>query len=175
MRFGVNLAPLLGETLQRASAIDVPQQRPCRQPPSPIGEQVDRRIQPDRDGSFVEHLAGGRVDENVAARRDHADFAIDEAGDEAALAVAEIGLPEPFEDLGRRVSRGIFDRRIRVDEGEVEAPGETTADSRLAGAHQSDEYDRSIEPLGNSHHHRGYTAASVGGKSACIHSPVRDA
>src|SRR3546814_11772440 len=91
--------------------------------------------------------------------------------DHAALAVAEIGLAEPLEDVGNRHARGRFDLGVGIDERQTEPGREPFAHGRLAHAHQSDEHDRLALPglfSGPALHHRGrgYTAwPSLGPKA----------
>ena len=130
-----------------------------------LGEDVDRRVEPDGDRALVEQLARARIDEGAAAGGDHPDLALDQPRDQPPLAVAEILLAVALEHLGGGIAGGILDRGIAVDEGQAEAPGQAAPDRRLSDPHQPDQHHRPVETLAQFHHLRGYTAASALGKS----------
>jgi hypothetical protein len=88
---GVKLAPLGREPFESFAPVDIAQERASLEASGPVGQQVDRRIQPDRDRPVVEHLAGARVDEDLAAGGDHPDLVVDQPGDQPPLAVAKVG------------------------------------------------------------------------------------
>src|SRR6516162_4101589 len=69
------------------------------------------------------------------------DRIVQQAGDDPALAVAEVRLAVTGEDLRDGAARRALDLVIGVDEGEAKAMGETLADAALAGPHQPDEND----------------------------------
>ena len=83
----------------------------------------------------------------------------------APLAVAIIVFPKAFEDFGGGEARGILNRRIAVDERQAQPLGQPPADRRLASPHQADEYDWTVETLGEFMHAQGYTALAKVGKS----------
>ncbi len=62
----------------------------------------------------------------------------EQAGDHAPLAVAEIGFAVALKNLLDGGARGGLDFAIRIDEGQMEAIGETASDVALARAHQPD-------------------------------------
>ena len=95
------MAALAGEALERALGIAVPSSGAGVAPRRALGEDVDRRVEPDRDRALVEQLAGARVDEGAAAGRDDPDLAVDQPRHQPALAVAEIFLAVAFEHFGR--------------------------------------------------------------------------
>ena len=64
-------------------------------------------------------------------------------GDDAALAVAELGLAADGEDVRDGHAGGILDLVVGVEEGQPQRLGQPAADRALAGAHQPDEHDAS--------------------------------
>ena len=96
-----NGSPLVREPLQGLPPVAVPQLRACVAPPGSFGEDVDRRVEPDRDCARVQQLARPRIDIGAAASGDdpHRPF-LDEPGHEAALAIAEILFAIALENLG---------------------------------------------------------------------------
>ena len=72
-------------------------------------------------------------------------MSFDQPCHQTPLPIAEIFLAIAFKDFGGGETGGILDRRIAVDEGEVEAPREASADRRLADAHQADKDNRFIK------------------------------
>ena len=87
------------------------------------------------------------IDEGAAAGRDHPGRPLDQPGDHPALAVAEMGLAEPLENLGDAQARRRLDLRVGIDEGQAEPLRQPPADGRLARAHQPDERDRAFRRL----------------------------
>ena len=153
VRLGVKVAPLVREPLESLLAIDVPQQRPGLQSSCPVGEEVDRGVEPDRNGAAVEQLPSPRVDEHLTPRGDYPDLVVDQPCDETPLAIAEVCLAESLKDFGRGEAGGAFgDRSIRVEEGKPEPLGQTAANRRLAGAHEADKDNRTIEAFGQVSH-----------------------
>ncbi len=67
---------------------------------------------------------------------------LDQPGDDAALAVAEMGLAEALEDLGDRQAAGALDLGVGIDERQAEPRRQPPPDGRLARPHQPDEDDR---------------------------------
>ena len=58
--------------------------------------------------------------------------------DDPPLAVAKLGLAEPFEEFRDRAARGAFYLVVGIDEGEAEPVRQPFADCALAGTHQPD-------------------------------------
>ena len=109
--------------------------------------------------------AGLVVDEGAAAGGDHLARALDQPRHHPPLAVAEMGLAEPLENLGDAEARGRLDLGIGVGEGQREAFRQPPADAGLARAHQADERDRLFWLAGRVRHEAGaIQAASRWGK-----------
>ena len=103
------------------------------------------RVEPHGDRTLVQQLPCPRIDIGTAARCDHPHVAFDQPRDQPPFAVAEVLLSVALENLGRRVSGCVLDRRIAVHEGDAEPLREPPPDGRLADAHQADEHDRAVE------------------------------
>ena len=125
-----------------------------------LGEDIDRRVEPDGDRPLVEQLARARIDEGAAAGRDHPHLAVDQPRDQPPLAVAEILLAVALEHLGGGVAGGVLDRRVAVDEGQAEPLGQPPPDRRLSHSHQPDEHHRPVETLRQIHHLKGLYSGS---------------
>ena len=117
---------------------------------------------------LVEQLAGARVDEGAAAGRDHPHLALDQAGDQPPLAVAEIVLAIALEHLGGGQAGRVLDRGVAVDERQAEPPRQAPPDRRLSHSHQSDQHDRPVETLRQIHMLKGLYSGFPLGKSAAM-------
>jgi hypothetical protein len=107
------------------------------------GEQnVETGLQPDRDAAPGDILARRRIHERAAAGRQHQRPAVEQAGDHLALALAEIGLAEPLEDLGDGELRAGFDLGVSVDERQSELGRKPPSDRGFSGPHHADENHR---------------------------------
>ena len=126
---------------QRHQLLDLFGQRPVVAPLGPFHQHVEIGLQPDRDAFDVDQLAGVRVHDGAAAGRQHLRAVVQQPGDHARLAGAEIGLAVLFENLRNGHAGGAFDLAIGVDERDPEPAGKPAADRRLAGAHHADEHD----------------------------------
>jgi hypothetical protein len=166
--FRVGRPPFVRQAFERAAWIGIAQQRPGIAARGPLGEDVDRGIEPDRNRALIEDFAGSRVDISTAAGRDHPDFAFDQAGNESSLAVTKIALAVTLVNFRRREARCVLDRRIAVNERHAQPPREAAADGRLSNSHQPHQHNRPIEALDRFTHHRDYTAAFRLGKSAAM-------
>jgi hypothetical protein len=83
-----------------------------------------------------------RLDEGAAAGGEHDRLAArQQAGDDAALALAEMGLAVPAEDLADRGAGRLLDLGVGVAEGQTPARGQPAADGRLAGARHPHQHD----------------------------------
>ena len=138
----VGRAALLEQTSQRRLGIGGLQQRPVRSLAHAAHQDVEVRLQPDRDALGSDPFARRRVHERAAAGRKHLGSLVEQAGDHLALAVAEIGLAEALENFGDRHPRAGLDLRVGVDERQAEPLRQTAADGGLAGAHHADQHDR---------------------------------
>ena len=78
----------------------------------------------------------------AAAGRHHLLPAAEQAGDDPALALTELGFAVPGENVRDRHSGGGFDFAVGVGEGQAEAAREPAPDRGLAGAHHADEHER---------------------------------
>ena len=174
VRLGIEWPPLVGQPAKRFSAIRGPEERTRVAAACPVGQHLDRRIEPDGDRAFVEDSAGAGIDERPAAGRDDSNLSFDQASDQAPLAVAKIGFAVALEHFGGRKTGGILDFGIAVDKGQAEPPGETPADGRFAGAHQADEDDRAVEAGCQLFHARGYTAGRKVGQKPIPLSQARE-
>ena len=65
-----------------------------------------------------------------------------QAGDDAAFAVAELGLAVALEDLLDRAAGRRLDLRVGIDELKAKLGGQPAPNARLARAHQTDEHNR---------------------------------
>src|SRR5690606_38753959 len=66
------------------------------------------------------------------------------AGDDALLALAEVGFTVIGEDLLDGLAVGQFDLVIGVGEGNTQAVREATANRRFAATHETDEHERAL-------------------------------
>lgn len=166
----------LGEPLQCRLAIAILEEGAGIPPRGPLGEDVDRRIEPHGDGSLLEQGARPRIDEHTPAGRDHPHLSVDQPRHEPALAVAIILFPVPFEQLAPGESDGLFNLRIAVDERQTQPLGQAPTYRRFSYPHQPDENHRPVEALRQIRHFeiaqsdtlKGYTAAFPLGKSAAM-------
>jgi len=161
---GVKRPAFFREPFERLPAVHIVQQGPVFEPSGPVGQEIDRCIQPDGDRAAVEKLSRTRVDEGLAAGRDDPDVAVHKPCNDAPFAVAEVRLPESFVNLGGRVAWGALgDGGIGIHEGNPEPLREAAADRRLAGPHQANKDNRSIKALGQVSHGQGYTGGCRAG------------
>src|SRR5260221_3698323 len=100
VRFGVRRAPFFGEPFEHRLGIAVAQLRAGVAARGTLRENRHRRVEPDSDRTLIEQLAGRRINISTAAGGDDTDIALDQPGDEPALAIAEVSLAEAVEHLG---------------------------------------------------------------------------
>ena len=111
-----------------------------------LGQHVDRGVEPDGNRALVEQFAGAWIDEGAAAGGDDPDVAIDQPRDQPALAVAEIMFAIAFEQTSAALAPAASSIATSLStNGRPRRLRQAPADGRLAGAHQADEHDRSIE------------------------------
>ena len=147
---GIDRIALFDEPRHDGGRIVVIEQRPVGAAAHALHEQGKIGTQPDRNAGFANATAGFLVHEGAAAGRHDLGAAVEQSGDDLALAFAEIGLAMIGEDLGNALSGGEFDLVVGIDEGNAELFGEPAADGGLAGAHQADKDDRVIaQPVAN--------------------------
>ena len=168
MRLLVGLTPLVRKPLQRRFGVAVPQLRAGVAARRPLGEDIDRRIEPHRNRPGVQKLPRARIDIGAAAGGDDPHLAFDEPCDQPPLAVAEIVFAIALENLGGRQAGGVLDGGITVDEWQAEPLRETAPDGRFSYAHQSDQHDGPVETFPQICHAWGYTAAHGVGKSGAM-------
>src|SRR5690606_5457048 len=105
------------------------------------------RPQPHRDATFRDPGAGFGIHEGSAAGcKDDRPF-LQEACDDAPLAVPEMLLAVNGEDVGDRHARRRLDLVIGVAEGQPELLREPAAHGALTGPHEADEHDGSRAKL----------------------------
>lgn len=129
---------------------------------NPSGERLDVRVQPDRNAPLEHQRPGRGVGESSAAGRDHMRRTLQQAGYHQPLAVAEMILAEPFENLSDAETRRFLDLLVRIGEGQIEPPGQASPHAGLARAHQADEDDRSIGSNGRRGHQAGAIQSALG-------------
>ena len=156
----------VGLGVDRVALVDQPIDDLDSGSPSLRSGRLERRLTRDRIRSrsafsqiemafCLDGGAGLRLDEGAAAGRQHLRGAVEEALDDAALAVAEIGLAVAVEDLVDGGVRRLLDLAVGVDEGQAETDCEPPADRRLAGAHHADHDDgTAVEQPGHSRFQR---------------------
>ena len=157
---GVERAALLGEPGQRFGAVAVAQQRAGVAAAGALGQHVDRRVEPDGDRALVEQLARARVDEGAAAGGDDPDLALDQPGDQAPLAVAEILLAIALEHFGGRSAAdgSSIANRCRRTAGRAAWPGAGRRSiCRRPSGRQARSAGRGGLGIRQLFHERGYT------------------
>lgn len=136
--------------------------------PADAGDKrVEVGIEPDDEPARKGKRARVRVLESTAARRDDARGAIEQAGDDPPLAVAEVGFAEAGEDLGDAHLRCSLDLGVAVDEREVERGSEPPADGGLARARHADQHDGAPDRAGRARR-CGSFRRHPGGYRACV-------
>ena len=105
-------------------------------------QDLELRLQPDRDALRGDVVPCRLVHERAAAGGEHLRPGFQKARDDLALPVAEIGFAEPLEDFRDRQLGARLDLGVGVDEGQPELRGQPPADRGLAGPHHADEHDR---------------------------------
>ena len=118
------------------------QQRPIGLLAHPGKQNVKTRLQPNRETMPGNIVAGGRIHERAAAGRQDQRSAFEQAGDHLALALPEISLAEPLEDLGNGQLGAGFDLRIGVDERQSKLCRQPFANRGFSGPHHADENHR---------------------------------
>src|SRR5262245_60830513 len=123
MNLGLRVAipPLIGQAAEDFRSIALLEQRPVVAAGGPLGQHVDRRVEPDGNRAIIEQLSRARVHECPAPCRNYAYFAFDQAGDEAPLAIPKIMFAIALEQVRRTRSRCLFDFDIAVHEWQAEA------------------------------------------------------
>ena len=98
--------------------------------------------EPDRQRrrrSSANVLRGG--DETATSGEDHRPVVLEDCLQDVAFEPAVVVLAVQREELGQAQIRGLFDSTIELDERHAQAPCQTSADGRLAGAAQAEKRD----------------------------------
>jgi len=135
-------AALLEQSTHGRLGIGGLQQRPVGAFAHAPQQHLEIGFQPDRNPALADTRARKFVHEGAAAGRKHGRAFVQQARDDAPLAVAEIGLAEFLEDFRDGHPRASFNLRIGVDEGQAKARGKPFADGGLSRAHHADQHDR---------------------------------
>jgi hypothetical protein len=131
------------QALQHLGGIGVEEHRPVLPPRHAAQQGGEFASQPERGGAArLDRSAGRGIGEGTAAGRENQRRPGQQAGDDAALAGAEMRFAVAGEDLRDGHAGGRFDLGIRVAEGQAEPRREPLADRRLAGAGHADEHHR---------------------------------
>jgi len=146
--FGIAVAALVRQPAENFGAVAFFEQRPVVAAAGSLRQHIDRSIEPDGNRSLVQKLASSRVHERPATRGDYPDFTLDQPGNQAPFAIAEIMLAITFEQVGRAGTRCLLNLDVAVDERKVKPPGKPTSNRRFARSHQADEHDWSVEKFG---------------------------
>ena len=134
--------PLFQQPTQRFFWVGGPQQRPIGLLAHPGEQNVKTRLQPDRETMPRNVVARGRIHERAAAGRQHQRSAVQKPRNHLALALAEISLAEPLEDLGNGQLSARFDLSISIDERQSELGRQAFADRGFSGPHHADKNNR---------------------------------
>ena len=119
------------------------QQRPVGAALDALHDDVDIRLEPDRDRLVADAVAGLLAHEGAAAGGDHGRAAIEQPRDHPRLAVAEIRLAMGREDFRNgHTGMGRLDLDIGVEKRQAQPGRQPPADGGLAGAHHADQHDR---------------------------------
>ena len=121
--------------------IAVFQQGPVIAARYPLQEYIDIRLEPDRNARLPHVVAGFTIDEGPAAGRDYPRFALEEARNNTALAVAKRLFAVAREYFLDRAIGCRFDFVIRIDKPHPEFAGKPGTDTGFPGPHQSDQDD----------------------------------
>lgn len=131
------------ELAQYGGRVLASEQWPVVSPLDPLGQRVDRCIDPDRFCAGEDQFASLGMHERPAACRNDLGPTIDQPRNHSALSVAKLFLAKTFEDFRDRHARRRLDLMIGINERDVQALGQPFAHSRFANAHHPDQHDRS--------------------------------
>ncbi len=137
---GVDRVALGDQPLEHRPGLAVLEQRPIVAPRHPVEQQIELGAQPDRHRALADERPGGRVHERAAAGRQDLHRSVEQAGDDAALAIAKRRLAVALEDFLDGLAGGGFDLGVGVGERHFEPLRQAPADARLACPHQPDEH-----------------------------------
>src|SRR5215831_3748493 len=118
------------------------EQRPVVAPKHAAQQQCKLSFEPHGDTGLADAVAGFRYHEGAAARCQYLRTRAQQAGDDLALAFAEVGLAVILEDVGDGFARRALNLFIGVKEGQIEAGGQATSHRRFAAARHAHEHDR---------------------------------
>ena len=110
-------------------------------PPDAVEQDIEIGAQPHGQclGTHQRPRLGVHI--GAAAGRQHMRRFVEQAGDDAALAGAELGLAVFLEELADRAAGRMLDLVVGIDERQAEARGQPLADRALARTHQPYEGD----------------------------------
>ncbi len=134
--------PLFDEPAQRLLGIGGLQQRAIGLLAHPGEQDLETRLQPDREPVPRDIVARRRIHERAAAGRQHQRAAIEQARDHLALALAEVRLAEPLEDLGNGQLGARLDLRVRIGERQAQLRRQPFADRGFSSPHHAHENNR---------------------------------
>lgn len=167
MRLGVQRVPSRREVTKQGKGLLAPEQWPMVAAGHPFRQCFKIGIEPDGKAALEDERPSLVVDERAAAGRDHFGRSLDQACDNPPLSIAETRLSKAIEYLGNLMVCRPFDLVVRIHKVEAQPPGEPPSHRALAGAHQPDEDNRSVE-LGKRAVHVGwgYTGCRLVGQKA---------
>ena len=149
------MGPLGGKEFECIGGFTPSKERALAIPNRPLGENLDRAVEPDRETGVEQPCAGHLVGEGAAAGGDDLRTPVEKAPDGLALDVAETCLAHFVEDPGDAHPRRSLHLLVRIGERQTEAPCEQAPDRRLAGTHQTDKGDRSVNLISPGGHEAG--------------------
>ena len=115
---------------------------------NPPHQHLDIGAEPNGNAFRLDDAARSRIHECAAAGGEDLRAAVEQAGDDARLAAAEIGFAVARENIGNAHTGSLLDLGVGVDKGDVQPSGEPTADGRFARPHHTDEDDRAASQAG---------------------------
>ena len=146
-RRGVEPLTLRGKVAHRPDRVPADDQRPhVGGAPQPLGEHLRASVEPDREPPAVQGPAVAWIDDGPAAGRHHARDAGRPVGrtkvvNDRSLVRAEGGLALLLEDVRDAPPGARLDLLVEVDERDVVALRQASADDALAAAGEPDEDD----------------------------------
>ena len=101
-----------------------------------LRQSVEIGIEPNGRGPFEDQCPGFFIHECAATGRDHLGGTVDQAGDYAAFAIAEMCFAKSLKDFGNRQPRRNFDFMISVNKWQAKPHTQSPPDRCFADAHQ---------------------------------------
>src|SRR6185503_9385260 len=142
----IELSALREQLAQPILRVATLEHRPPRdirgaEPPRCLGR---RHLEPDRV-TFTQSLARDRIEHHAAAAREHPHAPRERLLERPTLAPAKRGLPFRVEQLRDREAGLGLDPRVEIGHGHGEPLAQALRDGRLAGAHEPDQGERTVE------------------------------